>query len=265
MSSDERDRYGMSCSAAMTDDLRTDPSVRKCSTSSTSSTSSSGSMLEVEERDAAAVAVAVVDDVVPAGSESIRMYAIAATAAVPVNDKAPDSDIHTDDCSSDESNGPDSPAGLKMVSSVYDFRLDGADGRLPCNNNACIIVNNNVAISNNNPFATGPDTDLTKVARKQLRMIREVDVAVCHLNHTNTIISKILSSKYLRRWENHQIRLKDDCITSNTVSEYMVIRRRQLRYKSNLTYKHYYTKKLKLLSAHFSKYFVTRCTNNIIL
>jgi hypothetical protein len=131
----------------------------------------------------------------------------AAAAAI----KGPDSEIHTDrdECSSDESNGPDSPTGLKAVGSVYDFRLDGADS--PPSSSSCV----------SNPFAAvvGPDAaDLTKVARKQLRMIREVDVAVCHLNHTNTIISKILSSKYLRRWENHQIRLQDDCITSNTVS-----------------------------------------------
>lgn len=109
------------------------------------------------------------------------------------NNKAPDSEIHTDrdDCSSDESNGPDSPTGVKTpVGSVYDFRVDGS-----------------------------ADADLTKVARKQLRMIREVDVAVCYLNHTNTIISKILSSKYLRRWDNHHIRLQDDGIISNTVSQ----------------------------------------------
>lgn len=107
--------------------------------------------------------------------------------------KAPDSEIHTDryECSSDESNGPDSPTGVKTpVGSMYDFRVDGV-----------------------------ADADLTKVARKQLRMIREVDVAVCYLNHTNTIISKILSSKYLRRWDNHHIRLLDDGITSNTVSQ----------------------------------------------
>lgn len=189
-SSDEQNPNGMSC-AVTVDDLRTDPLPRKCSMSSTSSAES----VSDEDRDAAAVANVVVDDAAANGSDR---HDRATTR------RAPDSDIHTDDCSSDESNGPDSPTGLKRAGSVYDFPLDESDCLPPCNNN-------------NNLF--GPDIDLTKVARKQLRMIREVDgVAVCYLNHTNTIISKILSSKYLRRWENHQIRVQDDCVTSNTVS-----------------------------------------------
>lgn len=178
-------------------DERIEPSMRKCSTSSsdcstTSSSSNSSSAGSIalldEDHDGTAVARATVAD---------------DAAAVAAN-KAPDSEIHTDrdDCSStDESNGLDSPSGLKSAAgSVYDFELDGTDHPPPCN-----------------PFVVG-DADLTKVARKQLRMIREVDVAVCHLNHTNTIISKILSCKYLRRWENHQIRIQDDYISSNTVN-----------------------------------------------
>ena len=43
-------------------------------------------------------------------------------------------------------------------------------------------------------------------------------VQVCYLNHTRTIISKVLSSKFLRRWETHHIYLNDDCISSKTVS-----------------------------------------------
>lgn len=200
---DDDDDDAMSCAVAV-DDLRTDPSVRKCSTSSTSSAGSSSTMTSDEDHDAAAVAV-VPEHASPVATGSGRRGHVSA--------KEPDSEIHTDrdECSSDESNGPDSPTGLKAVGSVYDFRLDEADSPP----SSCA----------SNPFVTaGADTvDLTKVARKQLRMIREVVVAVCHLNHTNTIISKILSSKYLRRWENHQIRLQDDCITSNTVSNELYI------------------------------------------
>lgn len=228
---DERHCDGMSCAATM-DDLRVDPSARKCSTSSTSS---AGSIMSFEDQDAAAVPVAV-DDVTATGSVDDggddgdgggagggHPYTVAVVTA----NRSPDSEIHTDrdDCSSDESNGPDSPTGLKRAGSVYDFRLDGSDSPPPGNNNH----SNSNSCSNNNPFAAGPDADLTKVARKQLRMIREVDVAVCHLNHTNTIISKILSSKYLRRWENHQIRLQDDCITSNTVCEIFFVHTRKIR------------------------------------
>jgi hypothetical protein len=161
--------------------------------------------------DAGAVAISSSAVVVYVSDDAIAAVSVVGcrgdrTLASVTNVDASSSDIHTDrdEFSSDDScNGPDSPTGLKRVGSVYDFGLDGADSPPPCANF---------------PFAGGPDADLTKVARKQLRMIREVDVAVCYLNHTNTIISKILSSKYLRRWENHQIRLQDDCITSNTVS-----------------------------------------------
>lgn len=125
-----------------------------------------------------------------------------ATPAGRREDKAsPESDIHTDrdDCSSSDDGPLDSPTGPKR----YDDFLRSADG-----------------IAADRPPAA-------KVARKQLRMIREVDVAVCHLNHTNTIISKILSSRYLRRWENHTVRLQDDCVTSNTVSAGTEVKKRR--------------------------------------
>ncbi|VVC30014.1 Hypothetical protein CINCED_3A004893 [Cinara cedri] len=188
----------MSC-AVTVDDLRMDPLSRKCSMSSGSSAES----VSDEDRDVAAVADVVVNDMAGGVSGHDDLHHGRETAH-----RAPDSDIHTDDCSSDESNGPSFPAGVKRMDSVYDFSLDESYNLPPCNS------------SNNNLF--GPDTDLTKVARKQLRMIREVDgVAVCYLNHTNTIISKILSSKYLRRWENHQIRIEDDCVTSNTLTGFL--------------------------------------------
>lgn len=202
----------MSCEITTVDDLRTDPPTRKCSTSSTNSTNSAGSLATSDgDVDVAAVAIPSSAVVVYVTDDAVATMSVVScrgdrTCATVANVDESSSDIHTDrdECSSDEScNGPDSPTGLKRVGSVYDFGLDEADSPPPCANH---------------PFAAGPDADLTKVARKQLRMIREVDVAVCHLNHTNTIISKILSSKYLRRWENHQIRLQDDCITSNTVS-----------------------------------------------
>lgn len=215
----ERHCGDMSCEITVVDDLRTDPPTRKCSTSSTNSTrstnstTSAGSMATSDgDVDAAAVAIPSSAVVVYVTDDTVAAMSVVGcrgdrTRGTVANVDASSSDIHTDrdECSSDDScNGPDSPTGLKRVGSVYDFGLDGADSPPPCANH---------------PFATGPDADLTKVARKQLRMIREVDVAVCHLNHTNTIISKILSSKYLRRWENHQIRLQDDCITSSTVSD----------------------------------------------
>ena len=50
------------------------------------------------------------------------------------------------------------------------------------------------------------------------KLITEADVQVCRLNHTRTIVSKIMNSRYLRRWECHKIVLDDNEIRSSTVS-----------------------------------------------
>lgn len=50
------------------------------------------------------------------------------------------------------------------------------------------------------------------------KLLSEGDIQLCRLNHTRTIVSKIMNSKYLRRWESHHL-LLDSCeIRSNTVS-----------------------------------------------
>ena len=50
------------------------------------------------------------------------------------------------------------------------------------------------------------------------KLITEGDIQVCRLNHTRTIVSKIMNSKYLRRWESHKIVLDHGEIRSTTVS-----------------------------------------------
>lgn len=42
------------------------------------------------------------------------------------------------------------------------------------------------------------------------KLIHEGDIQLCRLNHTRTIVSKIMNSKYLRRWEAHHIELADN-------------------------------------------------------
>lgn len=49
------------------------------------------------------------------------------------------------------------------------------------------------------------------------KLITEGDIQVCRLNHTRTIVSKIMNSKYLRRWESHKIVLDHSEIRSTTV------------------------------------------------
>jgi len=51
------------------------------------------------------------------------------------------------------------------------------------------------------------------------KLLSEGDIQLCRLNHTRTIVSKIMNSKYLRRWESHHL-LLDSCeIRSNTVAD----------------------------------------------
>jgi hypothetical protein len=49
------------------------------------------------------------------------------------------------------------------------------------------------------------------------RLVTEGDVQVCRLNHTRTIVSKIMNSRYLRRWESHRLVLGQTSIYSTTV------------------------------------------------
>lgn len=56
------------------------------------------------------------------------------------------------------------------------------------------------------------------------KLLHEGDIQLCRLNHTRTIVSKIMNSKYLRRWESHHLVLSNGEIRSLTVgTEYSAI------------------------------------------
>ncbi|CAK9813367.1 C-Maf-inducing protein [Anthophora plagiata] len=55
----------------------------------------------------------------------------------------------------------------------------------------------------------------------RFKPIEEGDIQVCFLNHTKTLVRKILSSKYLRRWETHHLYLNDTCISSKTPTGFL--------------------------------------------
>lgn len=55
-------------------------------------------------------------------------------------------------------------------------------------------------------------------AGPRFKPLEEGDIQVCYLNHTRTLVRKILSSKFLRRWETHHLYLNDACLSSKTVS-----------------------------------------------
>uniref|UniRef100_A0A8C5D330 C-Maf-inducing protein n=1 Tax=Gouania willdenowi TaxID=441366 RepID=A0A8C5D330_GOUWI len=53
------------------------------------------------------------------------------------------------------------------------------------------------------------------------KLLHEGDIQVCALKHPRTFLSKILSSKFLRRWEPHHLTLTDSCLSSATPTGYM--------------------------------------------
>lgn len=50
------------------------------------------------------------------------------------------------------------------------------------------------------------------------KLLHEGDIQVCALKHPRTFLSKILTSKFLRRWEPHHLSLTDASLASATVS-----------------------------------------------
>lgn len=52
----------------------------------------------------------------------------------------------------------------------------------------------------------------------KFKIIHEGDIHMCRLNHQRTVISKILSSTFLRRWETHRLYLTSVNIASKMVS-----------------------------------------------
>ena len=69
------------------------------------------------------------------------------------------------------------------------------------------------------PIYLGSGGTLTSLGPgPRFKPLLEGDIQVCYLNHTRTVVSKILSSKFLRRWETHHLYLNDSCISSKTVS-----------------------------------------------
>lgn len=76
--------------------------------------------------------------------------------------------------------------------------------------------NNNVKPMSEVMSPTTPKTPIQMGAKYKL--ITEADVQVCRLNHTRTIVSKIMNSRYLRRWESHTVVLDHNEVRSTTVS-----------------------------------------------
>ena len=61
-----------------------------------------------------------------------------------------------------------------------------------------------------------------KPATPRYKLLHEGDIQLCRLNHRRTLISKIMNSRYLRRWESHHLLLGEGIISSGTVRIYLI-------------------------------------------
>ena len=66
--------------------------------------------------------------------------------------------------------------------------------------------------------SSAPSVNIVSVPGRRFKLLAEGDVQLCRLTHSGTVINKILSSKFLRRWETHHLFLNDACLSSKTVS-----------------------------------------------
>ena len=75
--------------------------------------------------------------------------------------------------------------------------------------------------NNNNKLGAGPckRTLLHCSSGMRYKLLQEGDIQVCVVKHPRTFLSKILTSKFLRRWEPHHLTLTDSSLASATVSD----------------------------------------------
>lgn len=72
----------------------------------------------------------------------------------------------------------------------------------------------------NNNHKAGPCSKrslLHSSSGMRYKLLQEGDIQVCVVKHPRTFLSKILTSKFLRRWEPHHLTLTDSSLVSATV------------------------------------------------
>ncbi|XP_051513112.1 C-Maf-inducing protein-like [Myxocyprinus asiaticus] len=79
----------------------------------------------------------------------------------------------------------------------------------PCSKRT--LLHNSSSSSSNNNNSSG----------MRYKLLQEGDIQVCVVKHPRTFLSKILTSKFLRRWEPHHLTLTDSSLVSATPTGYM--------------------------------------------
>lgn len=79
-------------------------------------------------------------------------------------------------------------------------------------------------LEGNNNHKAGPCSKrslLHSSSGMRYKLLQEGDIQVCVVKHPRTFLSKILTSKFLRRWEPHHLTLTDSSLVSATPTGYM--------------------------------------------
>ena len=116
-----------------------------------------------------------------------------------------------------------------MATSTSNPMLENADGAGSSSSSSLASSADSGSVENSlgmptpppSPVVNGHDTSSPAKHGKmgpKFKLLHEGDAVLCRLNHTRTIVSKIMNSKYLRRWESHRLILGDSDLRSLTVS-----------------------------------------------
>ncbi|XP_053742078.1 C-Maf-inducing protein isoform X1 [Synchiropus splendidus] len=93
----------------------------------------------------------------------------------------------------------------------------------PSEDNKPLLAEMSEGNNNNARVAAGPCRRSLHHCSSGMRykLLHEGDIQVCVLKHPRTFLSKILTSKFLRRWEPHHLTLTDSSLSSATPTGYM--------------------------------------------
>ncbi|XP_020288301.1 C-Maf-inducing protein-like [Pseudomyrmex gracilis] len=94
--------------------------------------------------------------------------------------------------------------------------LDGVTGCLPIAR-SCPNLERQGAGYSSTSGSSSPSPSTVPIGPR-FKPLEEGDIQVCYLNQTRTLVKKILSSKFLRRWETHHICLNDAYLSSQTLT-----------------------------------------------
>uniref|UniRef100_G3NDA7 C-Maf-inducing protein n=1 Tax=Gasterosteus aculeatus aculeatus TaxID=481459 RepID=G3NDA7_GASAC len=95
----------------------------------------------------------------------------------------------------------------------------------PCEENKPLLGEMSEGNNNNTKPSAGPCKrslhHCSSGGGMRYKLLHEGDIQVCVVKHPRTFLSKILTSKFLRRWEPHHLSLADGSLTSATPTGYM--------------------------------------------